>query len=123
MPSLGVRWLFRRGPAATSHFEAGGFVRSNDDVDRPNLMFHFLPIAIRYDGSQPADSDGYQLHVGPMFSKSRGSVRITSKYPGDHPAITFNYLDNETDRREWVEAIRVARRILGQPAFGRYDAA
>lgn len=122
MPLIGLQWLFRTGPAATSHFEAGGFARSNDLVDRPNLMFHFLPIAIRYDGSQPAEGDGYQLHVGPMFSQSRGTVRIRSTDPTEHPALTFNYLDNDTDRREWVEAVRLARTILSQPAFGPYDA-
>jgi len=116
-----MQWLARRGPAATSHFEAGGFVRSNDSVDRPNLMFHFLPIAIRYDGSAPVEGHGYQLHIGPMFSQSRGSVRIQSRDPREHPAIRFNYLDNEVDRREWVEAIGVARNLLDQPAFEPYD--
>lgn len=121
MPIIGLQWIFRRGPAATSHFEAGGFARSNDSVDRPNLMFHFLPIAIRYDGSKPASGHGYQLHVGPMFSQSRGTVKITSTDPREKPALRFNYLDNETDRREWVEAIRVARSLLNQPAFERYN--
>ena len=63
------RLFFRRGPGATNHFEAGGFVRSNEDVDYPNLMFHFLPIAIRYDGSMPAGGHGYQVHVGTMYSE------------------------------------------------------
>ncbi|MEM9566419.1 MAG: choline dehydrogenase [Actinomycetota bacterium] len=121
MPFIGLQWLARRGPAATSHFEAGGFARSNDTVDRPNLMFHFLPIAIRYDGSKPAGGHGYQLHVGPMFSQSRGSVKIRSTDPTEHPALRFNYLDNETDRREWVEAIRLARHLLAQPAFAPFD--
>ncbi|MEL7155219.1 MAG: choline dehydrogenase [Actinomycetota bacterium] len=121
MPVIGLQWLARRGPAATSHFEAGGFVCSNPEVDRPNLMFHFLPLAIRYDGSQPAEGHGYQLHVGPMFSQSRGSVRIASTDPGAAPLLRFNYLDNDTDRREWVEAVRVARRILSQPAFAPYN--
>ncbi len=121
MPLIGLQWIFRRGPAATSHFEAGGFARSNDTVDRPNLMFHFLPIAIRYDGSAPVDGHGYQLHVGPMFSQSRGTVKITSTDPRRKPALVFNYLDNDTDRREWVEAIRVARTLLNQPAFAPYN--
>lgn len=121
MPFIGLQWLFRRGPAATSHFEAGGFVRSNESLDRPNLMFHFLPIAIRYDGSKPADGHGYQLHVGPMFSDARGSVTTTSLDPMDKPALRFNYLSTETDRREWVEAVRVARNLLSQPAFDRYN--
>jgi choline dehydrogenase len=122
-PWVGFQWLFfRRGPGATNHFEAGGFVRSNEDVAYPNLMFHFLPLAIRYDGTQPAGGHGYQVHVGPMNSDARGSVRIVSADPGTHPALRFNYLSTDQDRREWVEAVRCARHILGQPAFAEYDA-
>ncbi|SVC95298.1 uncharacterized protein METZ01_LOCUS348152, partial [marine metagenome] len=77
-PWIGLQWLARRGPGATNHFEAGGFLRSNDEVSWPNLMFHFLPIAVRYDGSVPAAGHGYQFHIGPMFSNSRGWVRIAS---------------------------------------------
>jgi choline dehydrogenase len=117
-PVVGARWLFgRSGPCATNHFEAGGFVRSNDDVEYPNLMFHFLPLAVRYDGSAPASEHGFQVHVGPMNSDVRGSVRIVSDDPRVHPALRFNYLSTEQDRREWVEAVRCARRILTQPAF------
>jgi choline dehydrogenase len=122
-PFIGAQWLFlRSGPGATNHFEAGGFVRSNDDVAYPNLMFHFLPLAIRYDGSQPAAKHGYQVHVGPMYSDARGSVKIVSTDPRVHPALRFNYLSTAQDRREWVEAIRVARRLLNQPAFDPYNA-
>jgi choline dehydrogenase len=121
-PLVGARWLLlRSGPGATNHFEAGGFARSNDDVPYPNLMFHFLPIAIRYDGSSPAGGHGYQVHIGPMYSDARGSVRITSADPAVHPALRFNYLSTTQDRREWVEAIRVARRILNQPAFDQFS--
>jgi choline dehydrogenase len=121
-PWIGAQWAFaRRGPGATNHFEAGGFARSNDDVAYPNLMFHFLPIAVRYDGSAPASDHGYQVHIGPMYSDSRGSVKITSTDPRVHPALRFNYLSTEQDRREWVEAISVARSILSQPAFAAYD--
>ncbi|HJQ75588.1 MAG TPA: choline dehydrogenase [Gaiellaceae bacterium] len=121
-PEIGARWLFlRSGPGATNHFEAGGFVRSNDEVAYPNLMFHFLPLAIRYDGSQPAAKHGYQVHVGPMYSDVRGSVKVTSPDPRVHPALRFNYLSTPNDRREWVEAIHVARSILEQPAFVPYD--
>jgi len=121
-PFIGARWLFlRSGPGATNHFEAGGFVRSNDDVAYPNLMFHFLPLAIRYDGTAPAGKHGYQVHVGPMYSDARGSVKITSTDPRVHPALRFNYLSTEQDRREWVEAVRVARRILNQRAFDPYN--
>ncbi|AHH96536.1 choline dehydrogenase [Kutzneria albida] len=120
-PWVGLQWLFRKGPGATNHFEGGGFVRSNEDVAYPNLMFHFLPIAIRYDGSLPAGDHGYQVHVGPMYSDARGNVKITSKDPSVHPAIRFNYLSTEQDRREWVEAVRVARNILDQPAMDPYN--
>jgi choline dehydrogenase len=121
-PWVGFQWLFfRRGPGATNHFEGGGFARSNDDVAYPNLMFHFLPIAIRYDGSAPIQGHGYQVHVGPMYSDARGSIRLRSTDPTEHPAIRFNYLSTDQDRREWVEAIAVARRILGQPAFDPYN--
>jgi choline dehydrogenase len=121
-PWVGLQWLlFKSGPGATNHFEAGGFVRGNDDVDWPNLMFHFLPIAVRYDGSAPK-GHGYQVHVGPMYSDVRGSLKITSLDPRVHPALRFNYLSTENDRREWVEAVRCARHILTQPAFERYNA-
>ena len=95
----------------------GGFVRSNDDVAYPNLMFHFLPLAIRYDGTPAPSGHGYQVHVGPMYSDARGTVKIASTDPHVHPALRFNYLSTEQDRREWVEAVRTARRILTQPAF------
>jgi choline dehydrogenase len=117
-PSVFLNWLlYHRGPGATNHFEGGGFARSNDAVDYPNLMFHFLPLAIRYDGSAPAADHGYQVHIGPMYADTRGSVMISSADPRVKPALRFNYLSTENDRKEWVEAIRTARRILSQPAF------
>jgi choline dehydrogenase len=122
-PWIGANWLFlRRGPGATNHFEGGAFVRSNDDVAYPNLMFHFLPIAVRYDGSSPEGGEGYQVHVGPMYSDAVGSVKIRSKDPREYPALRFNYLSTDQDRREWVESIRVARAILNQPAFDDFNA-
>jgi choline dehydrogenase len=122
-PGVALRWaLARSGPGATNHFEAGGFVRSNDEVAYPNLMFHFLPIAIRYDGSAPAGGHGYQVHIGPMYSDSRGSVKIKSSDPFAKPALRFNYLSTATDRQEWTEAIAIARRILNQPAFDEFNA-
>jgi choline dehydrogenase len=118
-----LQWaLARSGPGATNHFEAGGFVRSNDSVRYPNLMFHFLPIAIRYDGSAPAGGHGYQVHIGPMYSGSRGTVKITTRNPLAKPVLRFNYLSTDTDRREWTEAIAIARRILNQPAFDEFNA-
>jgi choline dehydrogenase len=122
-PWVGFLWLFfRSGPGATNHFEGGGFVRSNEDVAYPNVMFHFLPIAVRYDGSQPAGEHGYQVHVGPMYSDARGTVTIRSRDPREHPALRFNYLSTEQDRREWVEAIHIARQILNQPGMDPYNA-
>jgi choline dehydrogenase len=120
-PLVGLKWLlFKSGPGATNHFEAGGFIRSNDEVAYPNVMFHFLPIAVRYDGTAP-QGHGYQLHVGPMYSDARGSVKITSTDPHVHPALRFNYLSTDQDRREWVECVRAARSILNQPAFDRFN--
>jgi len=122
-PWIGANWLFgRKGPGATNHFEGGGFVRSNDEVRYPNLMFHFLPIAVRYDGSAPDSGEGYQVHVGPMYSDAIGSVKITSKDPETHPALRFNYLSTNQDRREWLEAVRVARNILTQHAMDDFNA-
>jgi choline dehydrogenase len=119
---VGAEWLFRRtGIGATNHFEGGGFCRSNDEVDYPNLMFHFLPMAIRYDGTSPSQGLGYQVHVGPMYSDARGSVQIRSSDPRQPPALQFNYLSTDQDRREWVEAIRVARNILNQPALAEFS--
>jgi choline dehydrogenase len=122
-PRIGAEWMFlHRGVGASNHFEAGGFIRSNDRVDYPHLMFHFLPIAIRYDGSQPAAEHGYQVHIGPMYSDVRGTLKITSTDPKKHPALRFNYLSTENDRREWIEMIRAARNILNQPAFAAFSA-
>ena len=87
----------------------------------PNLMFHFLPLAIRYDGTAGAKGHGYQVHVGPMYSDARGSVTLKSTDPRQHPALRFNYLSTDQDRREWVEAIRVARSLLNQPAMAPYN--
>ncbi len=126
MPFIGLEWLLaKKGPAATNHFEGGGFARSNEEVDYPNLMFHFLPIAVRYDGTVTkgvADTGhGYQVHIGPMYSDARGTLQITSTDPTEHPALRFNYLSTEQDRREWVEAVHVARDILGQPALAPFN--
>jgi choline dehydrogenase len=120
-PGVALRWLlFRSGPGATNHFESGGFVRSDDEVAYPNLMIHFLPIAVRYDGSAP-QGHGYQLHIGPMYSDARGSVKIVSPDPRAHPALRFNYLSTDRDRREWIDAIACARRILAQAAWEPFD--
>jgi choline dehydrogenase len=119
-PKVGLEWLLRKtGPGATNHFEAGGFVRSNEDVRWPNLMYHFLPIAVRYDGTVPegGGGHGYQVHVGPMYSDVRGTCKAVSADARKHPALLFNYLSTGNDRREWIEAVHVTRKILGAPAF------
>ena len=122
-PFIGAAWLFfRKGPGATNQFEAGGFTRSNKDVSYPNLMFHFLPLAIRYDGTGDTRGHGYQVHVGPMYSDSRGWLKIKSNNPFEKPAMQFNYLSTDQDRREWIEAVKVARTILTQPAMADYNA-
>ena len=123
-PRVGLEWFLRKsGPGATNHFEAGGFIRSNDEVAYPNLMYHFLPIAVRYDGTLPegGGGHGYQVHVGPMYSDVRGSSKITSADPRRHPVLQFNYLSTENDRREWLEAIAITRTILSQPAWNGID--
>ena len=121
-PFIGAQWLFlRKGPGATNHFEAGGFARSNEKVIYPNLMFHFLPLAIRYDGTAPSGGHGYQVHVGPMYSDSRGTIKIKSKNPLEKPALKFNYLSTDQDRSEWIEAVRLARNILTQKAMEPFN--
>ena len=121
-PFVGLQWLlFKNGPVASNHFEAGGFIRSNNEVAYPNLMFHFLPVAVRYDGTSPSSGHGYQVHIGPMYSNSRGSVKLKTAVPTDKPALRFNYLSTPEDRREWVEAIHCAREILNQPAFDEFN--
>ncbi|MGO1402461.1 MAG: choline dehydrogenase [Flaviflexus sp.] len=121
-PIIGANWLFRRkGVGTSNHFEAGGFIRSNEDVAYPNQMFHFLPIAVRYDGQKSESKYGYQVHIGPMYSDVRGTLDIKSTDPFEHPALRFNYLSTENDRREWVEMIRSARNILNQEALDPFN--
>ena len=120
-PFIGLQWLFGKGAAATNHFEAGGFARSNSNEVTPNLMFHFLPLAVRYDGSAPVSGHGYQIHVGPMYSDARGWVRLRSTNPQDKPKLQFNYLSTEQDRREWVEAVKIGRELLSQPSMAVFN--
>ena len=121
-PWIGLQWLLaKKGPAATNHFEAGGFARSNESVLYPNLMYHFLPLAVRYDGSAPEGGHGYQVHIGPMYSNSRGTVKAKSKNPREYPALKFNYLSTKEDRSEWLEAINISRKILNQSAFAEFN--
>ncbi|MCP4003857.1 MAG: choline dehydrogenase [bacterium] len=120
-PWIGMQWLAGTGPGMTNHFEAGGFVRGNAEAAYPDLMIHFLPLAIRYDGTTPTRDHGYQVHIGPMLSDARGTLRIRSSNPKDPPRLRFNYLSTERDRREWIEAITCARKLLSQPAFREFD--
>jgi len=123
-PWVGARWLlFKEGPGATSHFEAGGFIRSRAGIEHPNLQYHFLPIAVNYDGSNPVKGHGFQAHVGPMRPTSRGHVHIRSSDPRQAPAILFNYMGTENDRQEMREAIRLTREIFSQRAFDPYRGA
>lgn len=116
-----LRWLLgRRGPGASNQFESGGFFRSAGDVAYPDVQMHFLPLAVRYDGRAAAAGHGYQVHVGPMRSASRGAVTLRDGDPSSAPRIVFNYM---TDERDWIDfrrCIRLARRILAQPAFDPY---
>ena len=121
-PEIGLRWLLgRSGPGASNHFEGGGFIRSHPRMPYPNLMFHFLPLAIRYDGSSPTPGHGYQVHVGPMYSNSRGQLSIQSQDPKQHPKIQFNYLSTAEDRQEWIEAIFHARKLLNSKALAEFN--
>ncbi len=120
-PLIGLKWLLAgKGEAATNHFEAGGFIRGNDQLEYPNIQYHFLPIAIRYDGTAPAAGHGYQVHVGPMNTDVRGHVKIKSSDPNEYPSVLFNYLSTDQEKREWVEAIRKTREIMTQPAFDEF---
>jgi choline dehydrogenase len=121
-PWIGFEWLFlRRGPGASNQFEVGGFARGNASLDHPNLMYQFLPLASKSYPNSPTSAHGYQVHVGPMKTDSRGWVRISSPDWRDAPSIRMNYLSTARDRQDWIEAIRVTREILAQPAFAPFD--
>ena len=118
---IGARWLlFKDGLGATNHFETGGFIRSRAGVPYPDIQFHFLPLAVTYDGSSMANEHGFQAHVGPMRSKSRGWVRLSSANPLDKPKICFNYLSHADDWTEMRACARLTREIFAQTAFDRY---
>lgn len=118
---IGLEWmLFQTGLGATNHFESGGFIRSEPGVRHPDLQYHFLPMAVRYDGNAPATGHGFQAHVGPMRPTSRGHVRIRSSKPTEAPQIVFNYLSTEQDRKEFRAAIRLTREVFAQKAFDRF---
>ncbi|PLX37755.1 MAG: choline dehydrogenase [Hyphomicrobiales bacterium] len=121
---IGLEWLLKKtGHGATNHFEACAFVRSRAGIPYPDLQYHFLPVAIRYDGRSPAKDHGFQAHVGPMRSKSRGRVRLNGAAGAGKPSILFNYMSHEDDWAEFRTAIRLTREIFGQKAFDDYRGA
>ncbi|MBV9317527.1 MAG: choline dehydrogenase [Gammaproteobacteria bacterium] len=120
---IGVRWLLTHGGlGASNHFETGGFIRSRPGVRYPDIQFHFLPLAVSYDGSTLAHEHGFQAHVGPMRSRSTGSVRLRSATASDPPIIRFNYMSRPEDWAEMRACVRLTREIFAQRAFDRYRA-
>ncbi len=115
---IGAQWLLtRKGLGASNQFEACGFIRSDKGVEYPDIQYHFLPIAVRYDGKASAAGHGFQVHTGPMRSASRGSVTLRSKDPKDPPKILFNYMSQDSDWRDFRKAIRLTREVFDQPAM------
>ncbi|APS30628.1 choline dehydrogenase [Pectobacterium brasiliense] len=120
-PKIGAEWLFNgTGVGASNQFEAGGFIRSRDEFAWPNIQYHFLPVAINYNGSNAVKEHGFQAHVGSMRSLSRGRVQVRSKDAREHPSILFNYMSTEQDWQEFRDAIRITREIMAQPALDKY---
>ncbi len=118
---IGARWLLRKdGLGASNHFESCGFIRSAPGIEYPDIQYHFLPMAVAYDGSSLAREHGFQAHVGPMRSKSRGWVRLRSRDPADKPRILFNYLSHPDDLQEMRACVRLTREICAQSAFDPY---
>jgi choline dehydrogenase len=120
-PAIGLEWMLRgTGIGASNHFEAGGFIRTRDDDPWPNIQYHFLPVAINYNGTNAIKMHGFQAHVGSMRSPSRGHVKLRSRDPHEHPSILFNYMAEALDWREFRDAIRITREIIRQPALDRF---
>jgi choline dehydrogenase len=118
---IGARWvLFKSGLGATNHFESCAFIRSKAGQKWPDIQYHFLPAAMRYDGNAAFDGHGFQVHVGPNKPKSRGHIRIKTADPQDKPSILFNYLAHEDDRADWRAVVRLTREIIAQPAMDDY---
>jgi choline dehydrogenase len=118
---IGLHWIMRdHGDGATNHFEAGGFIRSRAGIHHPDIQYHFLPMAVSYDGANLAAEHGYQAHVGPLRSNSRGSVRLKSVDPRQAPRIQFNYMSAPDDWREMRACVRLTREIFAQRAFDPY---
>ncbi|SDK60940.1 choline dehydrogenase [Pseudomonas delhiensis] len=120
-PQIGAQWMFLgTGLGASNQFEAGGFIRTRDEFEWPNIQYHFLPVAINYNGSNAVNEHGFQAHVGSMRSPSRGRIQLTSRDPRKHPSILFNYMSTEQDWQEFRDAIRITREIMAQPALDAY---
>ncbi|MDE3737053.1 MULTISPECIES: choline dehydrogenase [Pseudomonas] len=120
-PAIGAEWLFLgTGLGASNQFEAGGFIRTRSEFEWPNIQFHFLPVAINYNGSNAVKEHGFQAHMGSMRSPSRGRIHLKSKDPRQHPSILFNYMSHEQDWQEFRDGIRITREIMGQPALDPY---
>ena len=118
---VGLRWMISKtGPGASNQFESAAFIRTKAGVKYPDIQYHFLPIAVRYDGKAAVDAHGFQAHVGPMRSPSRGSVTLRSRDPYDHPAIIFNYMSAEKDWDDFRRCIRLTREIFQQPAIRQF---
>ncbi|WP_394126627.1 choline dehydrogenase [Vibrio hepatarius] len=118
---IGTEWILtRKGLGATNHFESCAFIRSRKGLKWPNIQYHFLPAAMRYDGQAAFDGHGFQVHVGPNKPESRGSIEISSSNPNDKPRIEFNYISTEQDRQDWRDCIRLTREILMQPAMDSF---
>ena len=120
-PAIGAEWLlFGSGIGASNQFEAGGFIRTDDSFDWPNIQYHFLPVAINYNGSNPIKVHSFQAHMGSMRSPSRGRIALRSSDPREHPSIQFNYMSHEQDWREFRAGIRITREIMRQKALAPY---
>ncbi|HEJ4980292.1 TPA: choline dehydrogenase [Pseudomonas aeruginosa] len=120
-PAIGAQWLFLgKGLGASNQFEAGGFIRTREAFEWPNIQFHFLPVAINYNGSKGVQEHGFQAHMGSMRSPSRGRIHLKSRDPRQHPSILFNYMSHEQDWQEFRDGIRLTREIMSQPALDPY---
>jgi len=121
MARIGAQWLFAKmGLGTSNQFESAAFVRSRPGIEYPDIQYHFLPLAVRYDGTSAVKGHGFQAHVGPMRSPSRGTVRLKSADPTVAPAIRFNYMATEADWADFRRCIRLTRELFAQPAFAPY---
>lgn len=120
-PAIGMEWYVRgTGIAASNHFEAGGFIRSSEEFAWPDLQYHFIPLAMNYDGSNPVKAHGFQCHVGSMRSPSTGFVKLSSRDPHAKPRLVFNYMAHDVDWREFRAGVRITREIIGQQALKEF---